>query len=55
MPELPEVETMRRGIASIVGGKIVAVEHRRLALARFSSPPPAQIRSPRAQPTSDGC
>lgn len=30
MPELPEVETMRRGIASIVGGKIVAVERCRL-------------------------
>jgi formamidopyrimidine-DNA glycosylase len=26
MPELPEVETMRRGIAAVVGGRIVAVE-----------------------------
>lgn len=30
MPELPEVETMRRGIAPIVGGRIVAVERCRL-------------------------
>jgi formamidopyrimidine-DNA glycosylase len=26
MPELPEVETMRRGVASVVGAKIVSVE-----------------------------
>ena len=26
MPELPEVETMRRGIAGVVGSQIVAVE-----------------------------
>ena len=30
MPELPEVETMRRGIATIVGSRIVAVERCRL-------------------------
>ncbi len=30
MPELPEVETMRRGIAPVVGGRIVAVERCRI-------------------------
>ena len=27
MPELPEVETMRRGILGAVGGKVVLVEN----------------------------
>ncbi|HEX3246407.1 MAG TPA: DNA-formamidopyrimidine glycosylase family protein, partial [Chloroflexota bacterium] len=30
MPELPEVETMRRGILAIVGGRITAVEWPRI-------------------------
>jgi len=39
MPELPEVETMRRGIAPIVGGRIVGVEQ-----------PPCRLRPIRIVP-----
>lgn len=45
MPELPEVETMRRGILSIVGRRIVAAERvpcRRKPIA--VEPPPAAMR-----------
>ena len=38
MPELPEVETMRRGIAKIIGRRIAAVERCRIRAAHAVDP-----------------
>jgi formamidopyrimidine-DNA glycosylase len=44
MPELPEVETMRRGIAHLVGGRVVAVDFPRGTVRPITpSPPPAAL------------
>lgn len=46
MPELPEVETMRRGLAPLVGRKITAVEQPRSRYRPISIRPPiARLRS----------
>jgi formamidopyrimidine-DNA glycosylase len=39
MPELPEVETMRRGILPIVGGRIVNVARERCRLKKIDVRP----------------
>ena len=45
MPELPEVETMRRGIEPIVGRRIDAVHFTRCRLKPIRiEPPPARLR-----------
>jgi len=45
MPELPEVETMCRGLAGAVGGRIVAVEFPRSRVRPLAiTPPPATLR-----------
>ena len=44
MPELPEVETMRRGLAGIVGRRVAALEFPRSRVRPISiSPPPATL------------
>ena len=42
MPELPEVETMRRGIAAVVGCQVDAVERPRCRLKPIAITPPVE-------------
>ena len=48
MPELPEVETMRRGIAPIVGGRIISVQRTPCRLKPITVSPPLRTFRARA-------
>src|SRR6056297_1613856 len=49
MPELPEVETMRRGIRPIIGHRIAAVERPPCRLRPIVLEPPIDILAPRVR------